>query len=239
MNRYLKQGLRSFWNCFLQDEGEKRFKEIVGHNDIKLILNRAVISKKPVNVLLLGKSGIAKTMFLTEIMRSFKESLFVVGSNTTKAGLVNQLFHTSPKFVLIDELEKMSMVDQTSLLHLMETGIISETKIRKTRQMELSSWVFATANCCEKIIEPLLSRFVILEVPQYTYEEFCEIAVTKLGQENVSVKSARFIAENVWFELDSRDIRDVIKVARLLGNQEDIRPIIGVMKKYSKRDNKE
>jgi Holliday junction DNA helicase RuvB len=121
----------------------------------------------------------------------------------------------------------------------METGIISETKIRKTRQMELSSWVFATANCCEKIIEPLLSRFVILEVPQYTYEEFCEIAVTKLGQENVSVKSARFIAENVWFELDSRDIRDVIKVARLLGNQEDIRPIIGVMKKYSKRDNKE
>jgi hypothetical protein len=34
--------------------------------------------------------------------------------------------------MLIDELEKMSYADQTSLLHLMETGIISETKINKT-----------------------------------------------------------------------------------------------------------
>jgi holliday junction DNA helicase RuvB len=65
-------------------------------------------------------------MFLTEVMRVFKSSLFVVGSNTTKAGLVNQLFEKRPKFLLIDELEKMNNTDQISLLHLMETGIISE-----------------------------------------------------------------------------------------------------------------
>jgi Holliday junction DNA helicase RuvB len=86
-----------------------------------------------------GPAGSAKTMFLTEIMRSFKESYFVVGSNTTKAGLVNQLFERTPKFLLIDELEKNAVTDQTCLLHLMETGIISETKINKTRQMELTS----------------------------------------------------------------------------------------------------
>jgi ATP-dependent Lon protease len=113
-------------------------------------------------------------------MRHEKPSYFTVGSNTTKAGLVNQLFERRPKFLLIDELEKMSMTDQTALLHLMETGIISETKINKTRQMKLTSWVFATANSCEKIINPLLSRFAILEMPEYTFEEFSEIAVTKL-----------------------------------------------------------
>lgn len=66
-------------------------------------------------------------MFLTEIMRQHEDSYFVVGCNTTKAGLVNQLFERRPKYLLIDELEKMSMTDQTSLLHLMETGIISES----------------------------------------------------------------------------------------------------------------
>jgi ATP-dependent Lon protease len=51
-----------------------------------------------------------------------------------------------------------------------ETGLISETKISKTGQMELTSWVFATANSSEKIIQPLLSRFAVLEVPEYTFE---------------------------------------------------------------------
>lgn len=127
-------------------------------------------------------------MFLTEIMQHHKDSYFIVGSNTTKAGLVNQLFERRPKFLLIDELEKMSMIDQTALLHLMETGIISETKINKTRQMELTSWVFATANSCEKIINPLLSRFAILEMPEYSFEEFIEIAISRLAKENVKEK---------------------------------------------------
>src|SRR5213593_4330750 len=144
------------------------FENIVGNVDTKLILNKAILSRKPVHVLLVGKPGCAKTMFLTEIMYSIKKSYFTVGSNTTKAGLVNQLFESRPRLLLIDELEKMSNIDQTSLLHLMETGIISETKINKTRQMQLTSWVFATANSCDKIIQPLLSRFAILEIPEYT-----------------------------------------------------------------------
>ena len=131
------------------------FENIVGNDDTKSILNKAILSRKPVHVLLVGRPGSAKTMFLTEIMNSIKDSYFIVGSNTTKAGLVNQLFEKRPKFLLVDELDKMSGIEQTSLLHLMETGIISETKIRKTRQMDLTSWVFATANSCDKIIQPL------------------------------------------------------------------------------------
>jgi len=96
------------------------------------------------------------------------------------------------------------------------SGIISETKINKTRQTELTSWVFATANSCKKIIEPLLSRFAILDVPEYTFEEFTEIALFRLRKEDVNECTARFVAEKVWHELDSSDIRDVIKVADLL-----------------------
>lgn len=166
-------------------------------------------------------------------MRHYRLSFFVVGSNTTKAGLVNQLFERRPKFLLIDELEKMSITDQTALLHLMETGIISETKFKKTRQMELTSKVFATANSCEKITNPLLSRFAILEMPEYTFEEFSKIAVTKLGKENVGVNTARVIAEQVWNELGSKDIRDAIKVSRLASNDQEISWITKIMKRHS------
>ena len=167
MNNFLKQSLTGLWKEILHVNKLRGFEEIVGHEDIKQIFvkAKATLSKRPVHLLLVGSPGSAKTMFLTEIMRHYKLSYFVVGSNTTKAGLVNQLFERRPKFLLIDELEKMSATDQTFLLHLMETGIISETKIKKTRQIQLTSWVFATANSTEKIIEPLLSRFAILEMP--------------------------------------------------------------------------
>lgn len=231
MNNFLKQSLTGLWNEVLHANRVCRFEEIVGHDGIKQIFGKSLLSKRPVHLLLVSSPGSAKTMFLTDIMRQHKESYFVVGSNTTKAGLVNELFERRPKFLLIDELEKMSVTDQTALLHLMETGIISETKINKTRQTELISWVFATANSSEKIIEPLLSRFAILEVPEYTFEEFCKIAVTRLRKENVDIYTAKFIAVKVWNDLDSRDIRDVIKVGRLSTTIQEVPFVIKMLKK--------
>jgi Holliday junction DNA helicase RuvB len=227
----LKQSLTGFWNEVLHLSRVCKFEEIVGHEDIKQIFVKAILARRPVHVLLVGKPGSAKTMFLTEIMRHYKTSYFVVGSNTTKAGLLNQLFERRPKFLLIDELEKMSVIDQTSLLHLMETGLISETKINKTRRMELTSWVFATTNSHKRIIEPLLSRFAILEIPEYTFDEFSEIAVTRLRKERVDKSFANVIAEKVWNELDSRDIRDVIKVGRLASSSEEVSFVVKMIKK--------
>jgi len=231
MNNFLKQSLTGLWKEVLHVNRPCRFEEILGHDDIKQIFAKAILSKRPVHLLLVGSPGSAKTMFLTEIIRQHKDSYFVVGSNTTKAGLVNQLFERRPKFLLIDELEKMNNVDQTSLLHLMETGIISETKINKTRQMELTSWVFATANNCEKMIDPLLSRFVVFEVPEYTFEQFREIAVARLKKENIDKPIALSIAEKVWHELDSKDIRDVIKVGRLASSSEEVSFVVKMLKK--------
>jgi len=231
MNNFLKQSLTGLFKEVLRVNKPLRFEEIVGHNDIKQIFVKAMLSKRPVHILLVGSPGSAKTMFLTELMRHYKGSYFVVGSNATKAGLVNQLFERRPKFLLIDELEKMSITDQTSLLHLMETGIISETKINKTRQIELTSWVFATANSCQKIIEPLLSRFAIMEIPEYTFEEFTEIAVTRLTKEDVDESIATHIAEKVWNELGSKDIRDVIKVGRLASSSEEVTFVVKMLKK--------
>jgi MoxR-like ATPase len=87
MNNFLKQSLTRLWKKALHDVNNGcTFEEIVGHDDIKQIFVKAILSKKPVHLLLLGPPACAKTMFLTEIMRHFKTSYFVVGSNTTKAG---------------------------------------------------------------------------------------------------------------------------------------------------------
>jgi MoxR-like ATPase len=234
--KLIKQFLASM-SCNVFSPRSCSFETIVGHNDIKLILNKAILSERPIHVLLMGRPGSSKTMFLTEIMRSLNNSYFTVGSNTTKAGLVKQLFKKEPKYLLIDELDKMSGNDQVSLLHLMETGIISETKVKETRQLELVSWVFASANSPGRIVDPLLSRFVVLEVLDYTFEEFTDIAISRLAKEKVNREMATVIAEKVWYELGSRDIRDVVKVARLVNNQDDISRIIDIMKRYFKGDN--
>lgn len=231
----MKNLLLQLWQkkCFDTNKSDG-FEEIIGHNDIKKILNNAIHSKKPVHILLVGPPASAKTMFLLHISRLFKESLFVVGSNTTKAGLLNCLFEARPKFLLVDELEKMNYQDQISLLHLMETGIISETKVNKTREIQLTSWVFASANTCEKITQPLLSRFIVLRIQEYTFEEFKEIVVVRLKNDNIYEATAARIAQEVWYEFKSTDVRDAVKIGRLANKSEDLQEIINILKVHRK-----
>jgi Cdc6-like AAA superfamily ATPase len=103
MNNFLKQSLTGLWKEVLHINRAYRFEEIVGHDDVKHIFIKAILSKRPVHLLLVGSPGSAKTIFLTEIMRHNITSYFVVGSNTTKAGLLNQLSERRPKYLLIDD----------------------------------------------------------------------------------------------------------------------------------------
>ena len=65
--------------------------------------------------------------------------------------MVDYLFENKPKYLLIDEIDKMPAKDQTFLLNLMETGILTETKHKKTRTAtNAKTWVFATSNNADK-----------------------------------------------------------------------------------------
>jgi replication-associated recombination protein RarA len=98
-------------NQFSNQVHKPLFGEILGHQDIKKILIRSLLSNEPVHVLLVGSPGSAKTLFLTQIIHSFKSGIFAVASNTTRAGLMDQPFKTMPKYLLIDGLEKMNVAD--------------------------------------------------------------------------------------------------------------------------------
>jgi hypothetical protein len=78
----------------------------------------------------------------------------------------------------------MASKDQTFLLNLMETGMVTETKHRKTRAItNVKTWVFATSNNVSKVMLPLQSRFLVVNLEPYTYEQFYQITVVLLTKQ--------------------------------------------------------
>jgi MoxR-like ATPase len=53
------------------------FENIVGNDDIKLILNKAILSEQRIHIDLVGKPGCAKTMFLTYIWTALKNLILL------------------------------------------------------------------------------------------------------------------------------------------------------------------
>jgi holliday junction DNA helicase RuvB len=139
----------------------------------------ALESNHTCSILLRGPPASAKTLFLQSLTK-LMDSYFIDCGNATKSGIVDYVFEHKPKYLLLDELDKLSRKDQTFLLNLIETGIVSETKYNKTRKIVLETSVFATSNNIEKIIIPLQSRFFIVNMHAYTYEQFHQITIRLL-----------------------------------------------------------
>jgi Holliday junction DNA helicase RuvB len=211
------------------------FSIIVGHDDVKEVINRSIQSESPVHILLHGSIASAKTMFLEELAR-LPKSRFVVGSSLTKAGLIEVLFEDKPRFLIIDELDKIETEDNlAALLSLMERGIVTETKYRRHRSLTLKTTVFASANRIDRIPPELLSRFLKLYFRDYTPQEFIEVTVDVLTKrEKISPQVAFHIGEKVLRELGSKDVRDCVKISRLL-KQKTIEEVDGLVELLKKR----
>jgi Holliday junction DNA helicase RuvB len=217
------------------------FDDIVAHNDIKQIFRMALHSEKPVHILLVGPPGTSKTMFLEEVLNRYRDrAYFTLGAHSSKAGMINALFEKRPRYLLVDEIEHMPLSDQTVLLSLMQSGIISQTKVRKTRSIQLKTWIFATSNGTKKLSEALLSRFMLIELEKYSYEEFKDISVQLLldSEEKVEFDLAKMIAEEVYNNFKDPNIRDVIKIGRIARNRGDVLIIVRRLMKGDRRREK-
>jgi Holliday junction DNA helicase RuvB len=211
-------------NIFTQYHHQRKrlFDDIYGYDNIKRLFRMALDTTHPTFILLSGPPASAKTLFLQCLMK-LRDSYFIDCSNATKSGLVDFIFDNKPKYLLLDELDKLSRKDQTFLLNLMETGIVSETKHNKTRSMEIKTSVFATSNNIQKIIPPLQSRFLIVRLEPYTYEQFFDITVrllTTSDQYSVDEEIAIATADAVWST--TQNIRDCVRVAKLAKSVEDV-----------------
>jgi Holliday junction DNA helicase RuvB len=235
----VEKALADYEGSFVQEEVSEimpsnLFDVVVGHNDKKELILRGLQSDRPVHYLLWGSVASAKTLMLEELSR-LPKSKFILGSALTRAGIFDVLFNERPKYLIIDEIEKIESIENlAALLSLMERGIVTETKFRRHRTIRLKTWVIASANDIQRLPRELLSRFTLLRFKDYSPDEFYEVAVNVLTQrEAVPETLAVYIAEKTLSVLQSRDLRDAIKVSRHLKEKtkEEVNHIIELMAK--------
>jgi MoxR-like ATPase len=163
------------------------------------------------------------------------EVYYTEGAATTKAGLQKFIAENPHKeIIIIDEIDKMPIQHQEGLLTMMERGEFTTTKVRNTQTVKANMVIFATSNGTERLSKPLLSRFTVFEIPEYTYEQFevISVRIIKKLPHNTIIQ----IASSVW-KTGSKDIRDVLKIAKLCNptdTEEDINRLISRHQKYRK-----
>jgi replication-associated recombination protein RarA len=211
------------------------FSDIHLYDDLKLLLSRMLISKESVHCVLIGPPASGKTMFLLSIQEGMKDVFFIDATNASGAGIVDKLFtYPQTRIILIDEIEKMSKRDQNMLLNLLETGMLVSTKVRKTQEIKFPGIkLFATSNDIERLSKPLRSRLMELHLPEYNFDEFREI-VEKLGSNKYRLNReiTDKIASAVWYEMETKDVRDALQLIKLVRSVDDIEKTTRTLMKY-------
>jgi hypothetical protein len=94
--------------------------------------------------------------------------------------------------------------------------------------------IFATCNELDKLTQPLKSRFLKLELPEYNLEEFLIISnnLIKTRYKHLDENISNRIAEIVWHDLKTKDIRHVLQTAKLTHSQKDVEDMAHTLIKY-------
>lgn len=215
-----------------EDELDGVFDDVVGYEDVKWLMKRAMSSEDIVNVLFVGPPGSAKTVFLMCIDK-LESSEFISGKPTSGPGFMDMMFERKPKYVAIDELDDMEKDDQKNLSDYTENGILVETKGGgKARKMRTNTKTFAAANSRDSIINQIENRFTDLTFEPYTQDEFIEVCEHILSRNEGKTKSqARDIAHAIWDIEGWGNVRKAIQTARL--SDGDPKKVLSVLDEYS------
>ncbi|KKN22114.1 hypothetical protein LCGC14_0918620 [marine sediment metagenome] len=195
------------------------FDNIIGHDEPKYWLKKSLAAPEPVHILLVGPPATAKSLFL-EGLGNLSGAQYALGGSSSKAGIADFLLNFAPRYLVIDELEKMSGDDFSVLLSLMSIGVVARLKkgMRDVKHMTVT--VFAGVNKIEKLPPELLSRFIRFNFNAYTLQEFVDVATTVITSMGKEPNLAQYIAERV--AVRTRDVRQAIQLAKLVDSREDV-----------------
>lgn len=214
---------------------------VVGFDDVKEAIARAISHRRRINFLLEGPPACANSIMLEGIRSSVPGAYIAFGSRTSASGISDALFEHQPTVLLMDEADKMHNDVFSVLLGLMESGEILETKSQKTRGIKLDTMVIAACNSSVKMPSEFLSRFAIhLSFPTYTREEFLEVCTGFLFKaEGCDVDIARLIGQYVY-DYKVGDVRKARGVWQLMteSSEDEVRRVVHLMLKYSPDGNK-
>ena len=207
------------------------FSPIEGYQEIKELVKRVLKAEKPVHILFTGVPSSAKTMFLIELARL--GAVYILGSQASKAGIADILFDLEPTLLLVDEIDRIGTKDIAILLSLAETGIVSQAKHAKRREVKLQTKIFAASNSLNMPSE-LVSRFLVLRFPPYAKAEFSIVTTNILiKREGVEPNLAEYVAGRVWqIKSSFPDPRQAVRIARLAKTREEVDRLIEVLNRF-------
>jgi len=214
-----------------EDLPDGLFDDVIGYEDVKWLLKRALTTDDITNVLLVGPPGSAKTVFLLCI-EELENSTFISGKTTSGPGVISMMFRDTPQYLAIDEFDDVDREVQETLSQHMDTGILDETKVGKDRKLKINTSTFASANSTNSIIGQVEDRFLDLHFDPYTRDEFEDICEHLLPRrEGVDMDESKEIADAVWELENEGNVRKAISVARL--SRGDPHKVIEVLDDYS------
>jgi len=214
---------------------------VVGFDDIKEAIARAVEARRRTNFLLEGPPACAKSIMLEGVRSAVPAAYIAFGSRTSAAGLSEALFEYQPSVLLMDEADKMDNEVYSVLLGLMESGEVLETKSRKSRGVNLDTMVIAACNNSAKMPREFLSRFALhVHFPAYSREEFIDVCHGFLTRAEGCPQELAVLIGQFVYDYGIGDVRKARGVWQLMTapTEDEVRRVIHLMLKYSPDDNK-
>lgn len=185
-------------------------KHLVGKN---AVLRRMIDSGRIPSIILWGPPGVGKTTLAHIIANTLDVQFYKLSAinsgvkdvrDVIEKAKSNRFFSTSAPILFIDEIHRFSKSQQDSLLHAVETGIV--TLIGAT-----------TENPSFEVIRPLLSRcqvYVLKEMGKSDLQELLDRALKDdvvLRERNVEVKES-----DALFRFSGGDARKLLNILELV-----------------------
>lgn len=199
------------------------FDAILGYEQEKRWVLKALTNKQPTHLLLAGPPATAKSMFL-DVIASLPDAHFALGGTSSRAGIADFLLQFQPRILVLDELDKMGAEDFSVLLSLMQSGTVTRMKKGMHDTAQLKTRVFAGCNRAEKLPPELRSRFFMLHFKPYTKEDFAVLVEELCELEGMEPEMARYLAEQAAER--THDVRQALHIAKLADSKEEIDALV-------------
>ena len=209
------------------------FDGIVGLDDIKELIFMMLAASAPVHLFIIGSPSSAKSALLYSLEK-LPRSVYVDGSMSTKTGIGEVLEQYMPRYLLIDEFDKLNTEDYKVLLTVMSEGRYVKTKSHARVNIPMETWVFAVGNTYHGVPDSILKRFLtVVELPEYDRLDSLHVMETVLTHDTtVNPELASYISTSVVNTLGVRNPRVAIQIARMAKSKEDVDRIIDTMRRY-------
>ena len=184
------------------------------------------------------RRGTGKTAIFKAMIKGLGESncIYYDASMATRVGLLDHLISFGErlqKYIVFDEIDKMSKQHQYGILNCVEAGVMKENKFRRHREVDVrGSTFFGSANEVKLIYPPLRSRFLTLNMPPYTSEQFNTIGTNLLSRMNIDPHLIEEIMEVIDKELPDKTMRDVVRLGTLVDTMEDITDLTALFQRH-------